>query len=348
MGVSPVIPPPRLAMPPALPFQLSLAAAVGVVLLTLVAEKLHERRCRVVAHLATGPAGQPRRWVRWVGPVRAAALGAMTWAVLTLVFTTGGGYGGSDAEEERAERRHVVFAADLSPSMHLRDAGPERNQTRAQRMYEVVDALLKRIDGDVVYTVIGFYTDAMPVILDTEDTELVRNVFNGLPVWYVMEPGKTDLGSGVRKTFEHLRTLPKESTTIFICTDGDTIDLGPVPKPPAAATSVYVLGVGDPHQGTFIDGHMSRQDTAVLGSLAGRLRGQYFDVNTKHVPTLSLGTLAAGVGRAKPTYELADIAIIVLAVAAGALAALPVLLEYLGTDWRVVRAPQSSSEEATR
>jgi Ca-activated chloride channel family protein len=333
-------------MPLALSFQLPVAAAIGVVLLTLLAEKLHARRCRVVAHLAAGPAGRPRAWVGWVGPVRAAALGTMTWAVLTLVYTTGGGYSNRDPGQERSQQRHVVFAADLSPSMHLRDAGPDHNQTRGQRMAEVADALLKRMEGDVLYTVIAFYTDALPVIVEAEDAELVRNVFNGLPIWYAMESGKTDLGTGVRKTFDHLSNLPKGSATIFLCTDGDTVALGSLPKPPPAAANIYVLGVGDPHQGTFIDGHMSRQDAAVLGSLAGRLRGQYLDVNAKHVPTLSLGALAAGVGRAKPTYELADVAILVLAVAAAVLATLPVLLEYLGSDWRVVRVARSAPTEA--
>ena len=38
-------------------FQIPIAAAVGVLLLVLAAEKLHERRCRSVARLAAGPAG---------------------------------------------------------------------------------------------------------------------------------------------------------------------------------------------------------------------------------------------------------------------------------------------------
>ena len=50
-------------MPLFFQLQLPLALAAGVVLLVLLAERLHERRCRVVAHLATGPTGRPRRWV---------------------------------------------------------------------------------------------------------------------------------------------------------------------------------------------------------------------------------------------------------------------------------------------
>lgn len=325
-----------MPLPSQLP--LPLAAAACVVLLVLLAEKLHERRCRVVAHLAAGPGGRPRRWVRRVGMVRALAAGAMAWSLTTLWQTGGTAYGAGDSPEDRRERRrHVVFVADLSPSMRLRDAGPARDQTRTQRMYDVVDAILRRIDGNVVYSVMGFYTDAMPVVVDTEDAELVRNVVNGLPIWYAMKPGKTDLAAAVRKAMEQLHDYPRDSATLFLCTDGDTIEIGSVPKPPPAARAVYVLGVGDPHQGTFIDGHMSRQDSAVLGTLAGRLRGEYIDVNQKHVPTMTLGSMALGVSTAKRRFELTDLAIWVFAAAAAVLALIPVLLEYFGSDWRAVR-----------
>ena len=176
--------------------------------------------------------------------------------------------------------------------------------------------ILRRLDGDVVYSVIVFYTDALPVVVDAKDAELVRNVFNGLPVWYVMKPGKTDLGTGVRRTLEHLADYPDDSTTVFLLTDGDAIELGTIPKPPDSVRDVYVLGVGDPNQGTFIDDHMSRQDASLLGTLAGRLRGKYIDVNDKHVTTLALGQLARGSGATKTSYGLVDIAIFVFAAAA--------------------------------
>jgi Ca-activated chloride channel family protein len=325
-------------MPVPLYLQLPLALAAGVILLVLLAERLHERRCRVAARLATGPTGRPRRWVRAVRGVKAVALGAMAWSLLTLWFSSGGGYGdGKSPTERREHRQHIAFVADLSPSMQLRDAGPGRDLTRTQRMHEVVQGILQRIDGDVIYSVVGFYTDARPVIVDAEDAELVRNVFNGLPIWFAMKPGKTDLGTAVRKALEHLADYPKDSTTVFICTDGDTVELGTLPKPPPAAREVYVLGVGDQRQGSFIDGHMSRQDPVVLRTLAGRLHGQYLDVNEKHVPTLTLGALAASAGATKGRFDLTDLAIIVFAAAAAAHAFIPVLLEYLGSDWKAVR-----------
>jgi len=318
--------------------QIPLAAAVGVLLLVLAAEQLHQRRCRAVARLAAGPTGSPRRWVRFVPPVRAVALAALAWSLTTLLLGSGGVFRKDEGPEDRREApRHAVFVADLSPSMLLQDAGPKRGLTRAQRAGEVVDGILRRLDADVVLSVIVFYTDALPVIVDAQDAELVRNVFNGLPIWYVMKPGKTDLGSGVRKTLEHLADYPEASTTVFLLTDGDATDLGVIPKPPAAVRDVYVLGVGDPNQGTFIDDHVSRQDASLLGTLAGRLRGKYVDVNTKHVTTLALGQLARGGKATKTVYGLVDIAIFVFAAAAIVHALVPVALEYFGSDWKAVR-----------
>jgi Ca-activated chloride channel family protein len=268
---------------------------------------------------------------------KAGALAGMAWALTTLFFASGGRFSTRETEEDRrSHSRHVVFVADLSPSMLLEDAGPDGDVTRLHRASQVVDGILRRLDGDLVFTVIGFYTESMPLILDTRDTELVRNIFDGLPVWYVMKPGKTDLGSGVRLTLEHLQDYPDDSTTVFLCTDGDTIELGGVAKPPPSVRETYVLGVGNPNQGTFIDDHMSRQDASLLRTLAGRLGGQYHDANEKHLSTMTLGTLATGVGASKSDYRLADIAIFVLAAAAVAHALIPVLLEYLGSDWKAV------------
>jgi Ca-activated chloride channel family protein len=321
-------------------FQIPIGIALAVLVLVLAAEKLHERRCRVAARLATGPTGQPRRWVASLPLLRAVCLAAMAWAGATLYFASGGVFQAAESDAERRERhQQIVFVADLSPSMLLEDAGPERDLQRLERANQVVDAILRRIDGDAVYSVIGFYTTAMPVIVDAQDAELVRNVFDGLPVWYVMEEGKTDLGTGVRLALEHLAEYPAGSTTVFVCTDGDTVGIGSIPKPPESVRQVYVLGVGDPLQGTFIDDHISRQDAATLRTLAGRMGGEYIDVNEKHLSTLALGTLAAGVGGVKDTMNLTDFAIYLFAAAALVLAVLPMMLEYFGSDWKPVRVP---------
>lgn len=327
-----------------LELQIPLGAAVAVGVLTWIGEKLHQRRCQNVLHLATGPVGRLRWWVRGVPLLRAISLAGITWGLVTLVLCTGGVFAErTDSDRDNDAARRIVFVADLSPSMALTDAGPKGDQSRAQRARDVVDAILSRLNGDLRFSVIAFYTEARPVITDARDPELVRNVFDGLPVWYVMKAGKTDLGAGVRETLKLLADFPERSATVFLCTDGDTPDLGVIPKPPGSLRDLYVLGVGDPQRGTFLDGHMSRQEVATLQKLAGRLRGQYLDVNEKHVSTLSLGDLVMSVGAKREGFRLTDWAIVVLAAAAAVQALLPVLLEYGGASWKPVRRPEAVS-----
>lgn len=324
-------------MLPIPPLLLAAASAAAACLLVLLAEKLHFRRIEAVARLAMGPSGEVRGWVRAAPAIRALCLGAMVWALVVLYFYAGAVYQSASGGTDQDGRHRVVFVADLSPSMHVADAGAGGDQLRIARMHDVVDAVLERLDGQVLFSVICFYTDVLPAVVDAEDSELVRNIFAGLPVWYVMESGKTDLGTGVRASLQMLRDYPPESTTVFICTDGDTVPVGLVSRRPESVRDVYVLGVGDTQRGTFIDDHLSRQDAAVLGALAGRLGGHYIDVNEKHVPTRSLGTLARGGAPAQHRLGLVDAAIYVFAVSAALLALLPILLALLGSDWRAVR-----------
>ncbi len=335
-------------MPLTAPQPLSIALAVATFCLVLLAERLHFRRTSRVSRLALGPSGEVRRWVRAAGTVRAVCLGCMTWSLLTLYFARGGIYLGTPEPGDDDGLHRVVFLADLSPSMHLQDAGPDGQQLRIERMHDVVDGVLQRMEGQVAFSVICFYTDALPAVIDARDSELVRNIFAGLPVWYVMESGKTDLGAGVRAAIQQLREYPPGSTTLFVCTDGDCVSVGPLPARAASIDQVYVLGVGDPDRGTFIDDHLSRQDAAVLTSLAGRLGGVYLDVNTRHVPTYSLGSLATGGKQAAHRWGLVDLAIYVFAVSATLLAILPIALALFGSDWRAVRPQRNVSIGAGR
>jgi len=311
---------------------------VGLIafLLVLLAEKLHFRRIDAAARLALGPSGEVRRWVKGSPWIRAASLGGMIWALATLLLSAGGIYQEGASADDGDERHRVVFLADLSPSMHLADAGPDGEQLRIERMSDVVDAVLERLEGQVLLSVICFYTDVLPAVVEAEDGELVRNIFDGLPVWYVMESGKTDLGRGIRESLAMLGEQEPGSTTLFICTDGDTLPTGRLPRSPESVRDVYVLGVGNPKRGTFIDDHLSRQNAPLLSSIAGRLGGQYIDVNQRHVPTRSLGALATAKAPPHRRWKLVDVAIHVFAGAATLLALLPVALALLGTDWHTV------------
>jgi hypothetical protein len=124
------------------------------------------------------------------------------------------------------------------------------------------------------------------------------------------------------------------STTLILCTDGDTVDFSQIPKLPPAFRQVQIYAVGDPVVGTFIDGHDSRQQSGILRRLAADLGGSYYDVNTRHVPTTALSELAVAPPPA-PKRELSwkDLALMAVSVGAGLLLLLPLLLEYFGAAW---------------
>ncbi len=226
--------------------------------------------------------------------------------------------------------------------MYLKDAGPEGKVTRQQRMREEVEAVLMRVGGDLRYGVVGFYTEARSVVMDARDPELVRNVFDGLPVQYVMKPGSTDLGAAINAAVKVVAPLPEKTVRLVIFTDGDTVPLQPILPRPKSVKDVLVLGVGDPRKGTFIAGHQSRQDAEVLASVARALRGAYYDVNEKHLPTDALGDLVRRTPPAKAGLSLAQLAVLAMLLGSAALALLPVALQYFGTGWKVVRRDEAA------
>jgi len=316
-------------------------------LLAGVAESLHARRCRRVARLAFGPGGKPREWTRaapWIGM---AASGALAWGLITLLviapraaradLVPQGGY------------RHLVLALDVSPSMQLKDAGPEGNKTRAQRASEVVTSLLERIATDQVrISIVAFYTDAKPVVVDTYDLEVVKNALDDLPLELAFEVGKTALLQGVRQAAELAKPWQPDSTTLLVVSDGDTIPDSGAPELPRSIHRALIAGVGDSRSGRFIDGHQSRQDASTLRQLAGRLRGDYFDANAHHLPSNLLAALATtvplGDTRRRGARELALAAV---AIGSVLLAALPVALDLAGARWQLGTQPRPTRSGAT-
>jgi Ca-activated chloride channel family protein len=249
---------------------------------------------------------------------------------------------------ETKEPVRLIFVADLSPSMYLKDAGPEGKQTRQERMREEVETVLMRVGGDLRYGVIGFYTEAHSVVMDAHDPELVRNVFNGLPLQYVMKSGSTDLGTAINAAVKVVEGMPAQTVRLVVFTDGDTIPLQPILPRPKSVKEVLVLGVGNPRKGTFIAGHQSRQDAEVLATVARALRGAYFDVNEKHLPTAALGDLVQRTPLPKSGLNLAQLAVLAMALGSATLALLPVALQYAGSRWRVVRIETEAGEGTAR
>ena len=311
-----------------------LLAALTVLLLTSLAEWLHARRIRAVGRLAFGPRGVPHRWTSVVPFLRPSCLSAFTWGLATLLLLRLAPDEGSK-EGRGKEATRLVFVADLSPSMYLRDAGPDGKQTRQARMREVVEAILQRVSGNLRFGVIGFYTESMPVVMDARDPELVRNVFNGLPLTYAMPLGQTDLGQAINAAVKLVSEYPEGSTRLIFFTDGDSVNLVPLASRPKSVREVFVLGLGNPHKGTFIDGHQSRQEGDTLRTVATALMGTYTDVNEKHLPTTALGDLVVAAPLPQRGLSLAEWAVLAMAVGAGIYALIPVALEFFGSDWKV-------------
>ena len=112
---------------------------------------------------------------------------------------------------------------------------------------------------------------------------------------------------------------------------------------PSAVADVLFVGVGEAARGTFIDGHLSRQDSATLTQLARRLGGKYFDGNTRQIPSDALQKLnAEDPSSAKWQADRRLVAIAVLAASAALLCLLPLMLEWFGSAWkaRVPAHPQ--------
>ncbi|HEU4339414.1 MAG TPA: VWA domain-containing protein [Planctomycetota bacterium] len=312
------------------------AEGIGIAALVLaaIAEWLHRSRVRRVAPLAFGPSGRPRVWARLSPFLRIAAVAAAAWGLATLlvlppkVFTT--------EIEETDDPRHVILVLDVSPSMKLKDAGVEGNKTRAQRVAELMESFFKRVHtGRIRWSVVAVHNGALPVVVDTRDLEVIRNILGDLPLYHAFDIGKTRLFDGIRLAAETARPWKLGSTAVLILTDGDTVPSVGMPDMPPSVADVVVVGVGDARVGKFIDGHLSRQDTLTLKQIATRLRGVYHDGNRKHLETETLRQLASMTFRdtaGDPTKR--EYALAAVAFGAGALALLPAALAWWGAGWR--------------
>lgn len=329
-----------------------IAIGLAVFLLALWAEVWHARRCRTVARLAFGPTAAPRPWTRAVPILSALASGVLAWGLVVLVAippeSPQSNANTSDPSEEEKWQR-IIILLDVSPSMNITDAGENRDKRRRDRILEVADGICSRIAlGRTRFSVVAFFTSARPVVVDTTDVAVVRNVLDSLPLIWSFKPGETQLLEGVRAAGELARDWPPESTTLLICTDGDTADFNRIPQLPRSIHKVDILAVGDPLVGTNINHHDSRQQAGILRRLAAELHGSYYDVNTRHVPTSALTELAHIPPQpAKLGLGIKDIALILVAVGALVLTLVPIALEYAGSQWHAEKElPTAIGREA--
>ncbi len=309
-------------------------AAAAVAILAAAAEKLHAGRCRRLARLAFGPDRRPAPWARFAPALRVAALAALAWGLVTLLELPPKVHV-ADTIPDR-ERRHVLIVLDVSPSMRLKDAGPSADQSRMKRASVVMESFLQRVPVELyLLSVLACYNGAKPVVVDTKDLEVVRNIFSDLPMHHAFTAGKTDVFSGLAEAAKIAHPWQPRSTLLLMISDGDTVPATGMPKMPASVADVLIVGVGDPRQGSFIDGRMSRQDTSTLRQIAARLGGVYHDGNTKHISTATLNQMTV-IPRKSAFERLSrrEYALIACGLGATVLALLPVLLHRYGTRWR--------------
>jgi Ca-activated chloride channel family protein len=319
-------------------------AAAAVAILAMAAESLHAARCRRLARLAFGPERRPAAWARLAPALRVAAFTALSWGLLALLELPPKVHAAQSVPDN--ERRHILIVLDVSPSMRLKDAGPNADESRMKRASVVMESFLERVPVELyLLTVVACYNGAKPVVVDTKDLEVVRNIFSDLPMHHAFTAGKTDLFSGLTEAAKIAHPWRPKSTLLLMLSDGDTVPATGMPKMPASIADVLIVGVGDPRQGSFIDGRMSRQDTSTLRQIAARLGGIYHDGNTKHISTATLRQMTV-IPRKTAFEQLTrrEYALIACSVGAFVLALLPVLLHHRGTRWRPgVRPAQAGS-----
>ncbi len=316
---------------------MSLIAAGAALLLAVIAEWLHTRRVRRLALLAFGPGRKPAAWARAAPALRVLALTALAWGLVTLLLLPGKRYSTAEGAAHSAnDPHHVLMVLDVSPSMRLVDAGPNKSESRMARVREVMTSFFDRVPFDTYrVSVVAVYNGAKPVVVDTTDFEVVRNILGDLPLSFAFQAGKTKLFDGLEEAAKLAKPWNPRSTTLLIVSDGDTVPATGMPPLPASVRSVIVIGVGDPHAGKFIDGRQSRQDVPTLKQIAARLSGTYHDGNASQVPS-SLIAEAFGEDERDVFKKLTrrEYALIACGAGAAILAFLPFLLHWLGTRWR--------------
>ncbi len=269
---------------------IAVLVAVGTACCIFFAEWIHQRRIARVAYLAFGSKGRARPWVV-MAPVVRVASAAMVVFGLTVLFLMEPA--AIEKEPTQLASKHLLVCLDASPSMYVADSGPDGKKKRAVWAGEVIQAILDRLDTDTTrVTVFAVYTKSIPVIEETFDMNVVRNLLDGLPLFAAFDSGPTRLSSGVNEALTYARKWGPNSATLVVISDGDSEDKIAVRSIPSSIADSIVIGVGDPTRPTMVSGHRSTQDTSSLKSLANKLKGIYHQGNNRHLPSEVLARLS--------------------------------------------------------
>ena len=305
---------------------------IAVVILVAGAELIHFGRVRRVAALAFGKSRRPALWAMLAPPMRIVAMGLLCWGLITLMQLKPKTH--NSDEIESSKQRHVVLLLDVSPSMRLKDAGPDNDKSRMSRASEVVQSLFDRVPiRQYKLSVIAFYNDAIPVVIDTNDIDVVKNALNDLPMHFAFKGKETDIFAGLKKAGEIVKPWQPKSTVMLVISDGDSVPSSGMPKMPQSVADVLVIGIGDPVAGKFIAGRHSRQDVSTLRQVATRLSGQFHNGNAKNISTDMIKQITQETANRRwEDLTRRECALAAIALGSGIMALLPLLLHYFGTS----------------
>lgn len=328
------------------PSQAVIAGAVvagAVVVVAVAAELLHFGRVLRIAPLAFGP-GRTRLAVAVASPIlRVLAIGATAYGLTVLAVLPPKTHKAGEIKEN--EYRHLVLVLDVSRSMEVEDSGPGGTQKRSNRAADLIQSFFERVQAEKYKTtVVAVAAEAKPVVKDTADREVVRNILTELPMRHAFKPGETNMFAGLEEAAKIAKPWPPGSAVLMVVTDGDTVPAIGMPKMPASiGSNVVMVGVGNPTVGKSLGGHTTRQDVSTLRQVAARLNGAYHDGNEKQLTTELVSRIDE---RAKPKNEEKftprEWALIALSSGAAVLALLPAALFLFGTGWEPGRRPKAA------
>ncbi len=305
-----------------------------VCLLALIAEFWHLRRCQRLAPLAFGYDKLPSKWVKIAPVVRVVSIGFLTWGLSTLLVEKPRAFR-PEGEVQPGKEQHLLIVLDVSPSMRLEDAGPTQTQSRKSRARDLMRSLFERIPAEeFLVSVIAVYNGAKPVVVDSKDLDVVDGVLGDLPLYHAFESGQTRLLDGVKEAAVLAKPWNPGSATLLLVTDGDTVPPQGLQPMPVSVGNVIVVGVGDPAQGSFIDGRQSKQDVFTLRQIATRLHGIYHDGNRHHLPSDLVSEIThRGAQNLKEPWTKRDYALFLIGAGGFAYSFLPLFLEYFGRNY---------------
>ena len=318
-----------------------------VAAIAAVGEWMHWRRIKRVKRLAFGPSERPALWVKAVPVLRVASLALACWGFSSLYFSVTAQVHNKQGIPD-SEMKHLVLVVDVSPSMLLKDSGPEGTISRRQRASDLLESLFSRVPmRQFKLSLIAVYTDAKPLLEDSRDYEVVRHIMEEMPVLHGFKPGETKLMEGIKAAAKMAKPWNPKSTHVLVMTDGDTVPERVMPEMPASVRDTVVVGLGDVRSGKAINGRQSRQGAITLRQIANRLRGVYYDGNVKQLPTEIADRFASPIGGNQATiWTRREWALLAAVVGCFVYAILPLLLHYFGTFF-VAGVKKPKTNEAT-